>query len=168
MITPGTVGVGEPTTQTKQIDNAALTNPDATEVERQLIGIGDPENWSRIAKVRDSDPDAADMGLVVRPVGGSAIPDTNYDSGLLDVTDTPTAVTAITTQVRTLLLCNDDGALRHLTLQDGDGNTYVTDMPVSAKSIQPLSLGGAAFSNGISVNCKSGQTGLRVQFIGRQ
>lgn len=168
MITPGTVGVGEPATQTKQIDNASLTNPAAVEVERQLIGIGDPEDWTKIAKVRDSDPDAADMGVVVRPVGGSAIPDTNYDSGLLDVPDVLTPVTAVTTQVRTLLVINDNTQIRHLTLLDGDGNTYFSDLPVPAKSVQPLGFGGAALSNGISINCKAGTTGLRIQVIGRQ
>lgn len=168
MIAPGTVGVGEPAAQTKQIDNASLTNPDAVEVERQLVGIGDPEDWSRIAKVRDSDPDAGDMGVVVRPVGGSAIPDTNYDSGLLDVPVVATPVTALTTQVRTALLINDNTQIRHFTLLDGDGNPYITDMPVAAKTVLPLDFGGAALSNGISVNCKAGQTGLRVQFIGRQ
>lgn len=168
MITPGKVGVGEPATQTKQIDNVKLTNPDAVEVERQALVIGDPEDWSKIAKVRDSAPDAADLGLVVRPVGGSAIPDTNYDSGILDVTDVPVPITLLTTQVRTLLLLNDSTQLRHFTLADGDANAYITELPVSAKAVVPLNFGGAALSNGIVISCKSGQTGLRAQFVGRQ
>ena len=168
MITPGRVGVGEPTTPTKQIDNVALQQPDTTLVERQVIGIGDPEDWSKIAKVRGDDPDPTDLGVVVRPVGGSAIPDTNYDSGILDVTDTPTPITAQTTQVRTVLLFNDASQLRHFTLADGDANPYITAMPVNAKAVLPLNFGGAALSNGIVISCNSGQTGLRVQFVGRQ
>lgn len=166
MITPGRVGVGEPTTPTKQIDNVALQQPDTTLVERQVIGIGDPEDWSKIAKVRGDDPDPTDLGIVVRPLGGASDP--NYDSGILDVTDTPTPVTAQTTSVRTVLLLNDSSQLRHFTLADGDANPYITAMPVSAKAVLPLNFGGASLSNGIVISCNSGQTGLRVQFVGRQ
>lgn len=168
MITPGRVGVGEPTTQTKQIDNVELTQPAPSGelVERQIIGVGDPEDWNKIAKVRGDDPDPTDLGIVVRPIGGAT--DSNYDSGILDVTDTPTPITAQTTQVRTVLLFNDATQLRHFTLADGDANPYITAMPVSAKSVVPLNFGGAALSNGIVVSCNSGQTSLRVQIVGRQ
>jgi hypothetical protein len=166
LITPGHVGVGEPATPTKQIDNVALQQPDTTAVERQLIGIGDPEDWSKIAKVTDADPDANALGLVVRPIGGATDPD--YDSGLLDVPDVETAVTAITTQVRTLLFINDATQLRHITLKDGDGNVYFSAKSMQAKEVLPLNFGGASLSNGIKVNVNSGQTGVRVQIVGRQ
>lgn len=169
-MTPGHVGVGEPTIQTKQIDNVELTQPlpSGQLVQRQLIGLGDPDDWSKVAKVTAAEPAPGDLGLVVRPVGGTGVPDTNYDSGLLPVPDVATPVTAVTTQVRTVLLVNDTTTLRHFTLQDGDANAYVTDLPVAAKTVLPLNFGGAALSNGISINCKTGQTGLRVQFVGRQ
>lgn len=169
MITPGSVGVGEPSTITKRIDNVELTQPGpgGQDVERQAIALGDPEAWDRIAGVTDAAPADDALGLVVRPVG-APLPD-NYDSGLIAVGDTPQVVTGQTTKVSTLLVVNDATTLRHLTLQDGAAGTYFTDMPLQAKQVLPLSFGGAQFANGVSVNVKSGQAaGVRVQVVGRQ
>lgn len=167
MSTPGSVGVGEPSTITKRIDNVRLTQPvTGHEVERQVIGVADPDDWSKIAKVTEAAPAADALGLVVRPVGSGTEP--NYDSGLVAVPDTETPVTAVTTRVTTLLVINDATQLRHLTLKDGAGGTYITAMPVNPKALLALALGGAEFASGVNVNCNSGQTGLKVQVVGRQ
>ena len=163
MITPGAVGVGEPAVQTKQIDNVELTNPNALPVERQAITLGDPEVWTDIAKVTGATPAADAKGLVVRPVTD------NYDSGLVDIPDTLTPVTAVTTKVSTILVINDATTLRHLTLKDGAGATYFTDLPLQAKQVLPLAFGGAQLASGVSMQVKAGQAaGLRVHVIGRQ
>lgn len=163
MITPGTVGVTEGGTPTKQIDNVALTNPAAVAVERQVVATGDPETWDAIAKVTGATPAANDKGLVVRPITD------NYDSGLVDIPDTLTPVTAVTTKVSTILVINDATTLRHLTLKDGAGTTYFTDLPVQAKQVLPLAFGGAELASGVSMQVKSAQAaGLRVHVIGRQ
>lgn len=166
MITPGHVGVGEPATQTAQIDNVTLQNTDALEVERQAVAIGDPEAWDAIASVASAAPAADARGLVVRVVGLQA---DNYDSGLVDILDVLTPVTAVTTKVTTLLVINDATTLRHLTLKDGATGTYFTDLPLPAKSVQTMAFGGALLASGVSMNVKATQgAGVRVQVVGRQ
>lgn len=163
MSTPSSVGVGEPSVITKRIDNVHLTQPvTGDEVERQVTGIGDPDDWSKIAKVTDASPAVDALGIVVR-----SAPD-NYNSGLVDVTDSLTPVTAITTRVTTLLVINDATQLRHLTIKDGAGTTYITAMPVQPKTMQAFGFGGAPMADGVSVNVNTGQTGLRIQLVGRQ
>jgi hypothetical protein len=71
---PSSVGVGEPAVITKRIDNTRVTTTEGA-VERQVIGVADPEDPNARAKVVASAPDAAAYGIVTRniPSGTQAV-----------------------------------------------------------------------------------------------
>lgn len=165
MITPGTVGVGEPPApqQTKQIDNVALAQPDTTAVRRQVVALGDPEAWGNIAPVATSTPAAGAAGLVVRPVPAAP----SYDSTLQAIPDSATAVTAVDTQVGKVLLSNQTTQQQWVTLTDGGGGAYLNEYPLDPKQLVVLDFGGATLAGGVTWQA-SLASAVNGQIVGNQ
>lgn len=135
-ITPSHVRVA-PDSIGKYIDNTHLTNPDLTEVERQVTATGDPENWSSIQRVRTSLPVASDPGAVVR----QAAP--GYDSGCVTLTDTLAALTADTIRAAGVLLCNLTTTQKLVTVTDTAGAQRLKAYPLQGRMTVFVPLGGA-------------------------
>jgi hypothetical protein len=91
-----------------------------------------------------------------------------YDSGLVEVPDVLTPLTAITTRVATILIANGTTQLRHLTIKDGAGGFYWNDKAIQANETFPIRLDGMTFAAGITWRVRTGQNGLRVQIVGEQ
>ena len=163
MIDPGYVGVGEPATATKRIDNTTITNPDTVVVERQIIGTGDPENWADIARVLGTPPAAAAAGLVTRNIQAG-----NSDSGLVPIPAVEGQLTDVDTQVIAVLLFNVSSTVKKVTLKNDLGAIYLNEYPLPARTPLALAFHGAVFASGIRWNAGAVDGEVNGQVVGNQ
>lgn len=104
-------------------------------VHQQVTAIADPENGVDVARVVASLPTADAPGVVVRD------PAPSYDSGITNLPDTLSVVTAETIVATGILLCNRTTTSKGIDLTNSSGDYYLKEFPLQGKQTVFIPLG---------------------------
>lgn len=91
----------------------------------------------------------------------------NYDSGLVTLTDTLAAVTAIDTRVMVIMLINLTTLIQTVTVTNGAGGVYVPTMELRPSEARALNFGGILFAGGVKWNAGAAAS-VNAQVMGFQ
>jgi len=124
-LTPSPVQVA-PAGGGPNVDAVQLTNSGSTTVDRQVISVGDPQNWSNVAAVKAAStaPVAADPALVVAMSPNSVMNVNDVDASVLQTgtISTPAPQTAIDTIGQDTLVIQLVGAWNGLITVEGSND----------------------------------------------
>lgn len=118
----------------RKIDNTKVSIS-GHDVLRQITAAGDPEDPAAYGRVRNSLPGATDYGVVTR------VPAPGYDSDVVTLPDTLTALTTDTIRAKGVLLCNLTSTQKLVTLTDTAGTERLKEFPLQGRMTTFIPLG---------------------------
>jgi hypothetical protein len=144
----------------KKMDNVHLTNPNADEVEREAITLGDPEVWGQLQRVLIAMPPPGTAGTAIREVAPE------YDSGIMTLPNTLSVLTTDTIRAHGILLVNRTAGKRDVTVTNTAGDFYLKDFELQRKQTVFIPLGRATM---IGVKWNTDQAdAVNAQLIGEK